>query len=440
MKKVKNICIVGGGSAAYMLASYMSVQAPVIKITMIVPEKEPIIGVGEATLLDFKPFMNACGLRDEQEWMEATDAIYKCGINHVGWREDGQDVWHPFGPFDPPLLQQFKNESYKFFVEEVLPYYKEVVGTTQITPYKGYHLDAQKWALYLKNNLIKNHNITFINKKIVKVKGDDECTGIIYDDGTTDSYDLYVDCTGLRAIFKNIGNPEFQDLSDYIVSNSACATRIKYKDKNKEQFSYTQPNATDDGWCWVTPIKTRIGSGWIYNDEFLSEEGAELAMKKYWGEDRLVDGKFNHIHWKTGYNKNMWRNNVVSIGLSSGFIEPLESTGISFYLSAAAIFSDLTRKGYIVSDTITIFNSQMRLKYNEALDFVLAHYNPDSVFRNTPFWNKVKKCKSTSTLKERHSNYLKYGALSELISPPEMFQAHSWATVFEGFYKDGYFK
>ena len=82
----------------------------------------------------------------------------------------------------------------------------------------------------------------------------------------------------------------------------------------------------------------------------------------------------------------------------------------------------------------------MRLKYNEALDFVLAHYNPDSVFRNTPFWNKVKKCKSTSTLKERHSNYLKYGALSELISPPEMFQAHSWATVFEGFYKDGYFK
>jgi len=455
MKKIKNICIVGGGSAGYMLASYMSAQAPVIKITMIVPEKEPTVGVGEATLLDFKPFMDACGLYNEKEWMYATDATYKCGINHTGWRKDGQDVWHSFGQFKESVVErvgtegivtqnkfeQFKwaKKPYKFFVEEILPHYNIVIDELRISPNKGYHLDSQKWANYLKNNLITKYNVTFINKKIIKVNGTDKCTGIVYDDGTADSYDFYIDCTGFAAIFKDIGNLEFQDLSDYILSNSACATHISYKDIDKEQFAYTRPDATDDGWCWTIPIKTRIGSGWVYNDEFLDEEGAEVAMKNYWGEDRIIDGKFTHLHWKTGYNKNMWRDNVISIGLSNGFIEPLESTGISFFLNASASFVDRIKKGFILPDDITMFNSQMGLKYQEAGDFVLAHYNPDSVFRNTPFWNKVKKGKSTSSLEKRHSNYLEYGARNELLSLNDNFANHSWATVFEGFYKDGYF-
>ena len=446
MKKVTDLCIVGGGSAGYMLASYISAQAPVINVTMIVPEKEPVIGVGEATLLDFLPFMHACGLFNEREWMQSTDATFKCGINHVGWREDGQDVWHSFGEMDvnnPDDFKQLKKDghdlTYKFFVESILPSYNTVVNRIELGPKRGYHLDAQKWANYLRKNLIDNHNVTFINKKITKINGTDRCTGIVYEDGTTDSYDFYVDCTGFASIFNDIGNIEFQDLSDYILSNSACAAHVSYKDINKELFAYTRPEATDDGWCWTIPIKTRIGSGWVYNNEFLTEENAELAMKKYWGEDRIIDGEFTHIHWKTGYNKNMWRDNVVSIGLSNGFIEPLESTGISFFLNASRTFTDRIKKGYVLSDDPMMFNSQMGLKYQEATDFVVAHYNPDSVFRNTPFWNKVKELKSTPSLRERHSNYLKYGPIPGLRSENDSFADHSWAVVFEGFYKDGYF-
>lgn len=443
--KTENICIVGGGSAGYMCAAYL-LKNTNFKVSMVVPENTMPVGVGEATLLGFIEFMGKCGFEYEIEWMVECDAIYKCGILYTDWIEDGRDVLHPFAQFHENFFIEYANKNYSYdsFLKKVLPHYKLLIEEGKVTGARGYHLDASKFVDFMSNKL-EESSLIKINKRIESFNENDD--GLIdyisFEDGTKESFDLYIDCTGFNSPFKEYGDADFQDLSDYFTGNAACACPVKYSDDEethkKQMIAVTNPKGSDLGWIWNTPVASRIGTGLVYNNECNTRKEAEDELKRVYGEENII-GEFNHINYTPGYQKRSWRGNVCSIGLSSGFIEPLESTGIDIFQSQIMTMTDYIKKSYSTETEIIRYNSTISVRYDEAIDYVSGHYYPSSIWRNSEFWEKTKNNKISESLMIRYNKYQRDKAVfGNTIQDGAMFGHQSWSTVFESFFPNPMF-
>jgi len=440
--KAERICIIGGGSAGYMAAAYLLNQTN-FDVTMVVPKKNNPIGVGEATLLGFIDFMGKCGMPYEIEWMHECDAIYKCGILYTDWREDGKDVWHPFAQFHENFFKEYANKGYSYdsFIKKILPHHRLLTEELNVTVARGYHLDAKKFVDFLDKKLDES-NLTKIRKTISDVTEENGLIkSVTFDDGTSEEYDLFIDCTGFNSPFKEYGSTEFVDLSDYFTGNAACACPIKYSEdeetKREQMMAVTNPKGSDLGWIWNTPVSTRIGTGLVYNSECNTREEAEAEMIRVYGEENII-GEFNHINYTPGYHKKSWRGNVCSIGLSSGFIEPLESTGIDIFQAQIMTLTDYIKKGFASENDRIRYNSTIANRYEEGTDYVTGHYYPPSIWRSSPFWEKTKNNKVSETLMIRYEKYQRDKMMfGNSICDTCMFGHQSWATLFEGFFPDG---
>ena len=431
--QVKSICIARGGSAGWLAAAHLlnifsNKDTPDVNITLVESPNIPIIGVGEATLLGFDKFLTEyCNIPFEL-WTKECDATIKLGTKFSNWFDDSLDIWAPFlvpmvkannNHFDlidlciraevpKPNFDSSRSAWWEISIEDQKIPSSAALDSNSPNPHGvAYNLDAIKLANFL-SKWCKNKypHLTHIKKDIDKpiVKdGSSEwnCKYIerlLLKDGSTIQADLFLDCTGFKKVLSNaIPGNDWTTPGDMLFVNSAVASQINYKDDNESQHPYVDAVAHDLGWIWKTPIKDRIGSGLCYNSSITSKQDAEDAFVEYWGKDRLRTGEFNHIDFTPGYNAKNWRANVIPVGLSSGFVEPLESSGLALMINCMAPLAGCIANGEYTPEHMNLYNERLAFVYQNTIDFIGLHYfnNP----RTGPFWKLVeKKYDSTQSL------------------------------------------
>ena len=435
MKGTSSICIVGGGSAGWMIASLLRRQLPPhFEISIVDPPTIPSVGVGEATLANFGNFMEQCGF-NEAQWIDEVAGLYKCGIVFEDWIKENHKIWHSFSGIQyveqTNSVSLHKNTSeaddHDSFSRKCLINYTCSVENNKVDGGIGYHLDAKKLALFLKNNTV---GVKIFEEAVEKIEHiDSEVSTVLLKDGTKIKADLFVNCTGWSSIFSEaIKHAKWIDRSGDMPVNIAVAAPIEYVDEALEMHPYTTAKCLDIGWMWVTPIQSRIGSGIIFNSSITSVEEAKSKFDSIWGDRRLAE--FNVLRWEPKYNSESWLGNVVSIGLSSGFVEPLESSGLALIAEAGYSLLGRIRKGFYNLTDILAHNAKMTLDYEETMDFVRLHYLNSTY--TSKFWDMVGEQKLTESLKERISLYEKFGYSNVFLPWGAIFASHSWITLFEG--------
>jgi flavin-dependent dehydrogenase len=388
---VNNITIVGGGTSGWLTAAYL-LKNTVCNITVVDKEVGTPVGVGEGTLLGFKHFLTECGFKQE-EWFDAIDATYKAGILFPQFNGDKNLVWHPFilnmdySKYDANVyealtyIEQEKiNELMMFFNISL----ENKIDLNNLNSAYAMHIDCSKLVIWLQEKILSR--ITLIKSEVVAINRTDNIINhLTLKNGDTINSDLFVDCTGFNQVLQH--SPQRTDLTNRLFCDTAVAGHVPYIDAEVECMPYVECPAVDHGWIWKIPVRSRTGTGLVFNRSITSIDEAKQYLCKHWN-DRITPDDLKVIDWTPYYNKNMWDGNVVAIGLSGGFIEPLESTGIGSITNAIIYLTHSINTGYYNECDIEIFNSTMSALYEDAIDFVNMHYIYTD--KNTPFWNHVK--------------------------------------------------
>ena len=391
LQKIKHIAILGGGTSGWLAAAYLLNNIENIKITVIDKEVGTPVGVGEGTLLNFGDFLKSCGFSID-EWFPAVNATYKTGILFPGWGQKDKEVWHPF-LMNPNVLEDVRlmdlwtaNQEMPF-KEYGIPCYKSCVVEKKIdvTEKIGYHVDCGLLVNFIKNKII--HKINFIQSEMISVSRNvnRDIEHLELKNGQNVEADLFLDCSGFKHLLNDM--PKRVNLSGRLFCNTALAAHIPYIDRKKEMNPYVVSEAVDCGWIWNIPVTNRIGSGIVFNRDITDIEEAKDIFVKYW-DYRITKEQLKLIDWTPFYNENFWQNNVVSIGLSAGFIEPLESTGIALIMEGIHQLAERILDNFYTENEVTLYNQTMKCFFEECIDFVSMHYSETD--RSDPFWQNVK--------------------------------------------------
>lgn len=426
--KVDSVIIVGGGTSGWLTAAYLCNNHPDVEITVVDKEVGTPVGVGEGTLLQIGPFLSECGF-EFSEWFPAVDATYKSAILFANWQGKGKDVWHPFYKgnrvIDPQtkLYDLWSQAQELDFKKIAMAYYDSSVLHNSVDAnnlkHYGYHIDCSKLVEFIQQKL--KNKIKLIKSDVVDILYNDESiSSLKLKNSETVSADLFVDCTGFKGLLKR-SNKRI-NLEGRLFCNTAIAAHIPYKDRDSELHPYVISEAVDHGWIWNIPVSSRIGSGLVFNRNITDVEEAKEYFVNYW-DHRISKENCKVIDWTPFYNEDMWYDNIVSIGLSAGFIEPLESTGIALITSGVTQLSNAIRTQYYTTDDVDFFNLQMKIMFEDCVDFVSMHYANNE--RDTKFWSYVN---SIWTPSAKMSHYL-----NKLANPSaEIPNAGKFHSVFDG--------
>lgn len=405
---VKNIVIVGGGSAGWISAAYMSKHLEGVKITLIESPDVPVVGVGESTVPPLVDFMRSLGI-EEKEWMSECNAVYKSAICFQGFYDKNDPpFWFPFARAwqvaDRPankywLYKHYTDDKFsdRFSLYDYCGLVPEICRqgkTVRSIPGVGYayHFDAAEFGKVLKKYSLKN-GVEYISDTVTRVVQNEDGTikEVELKDGTPVAGDLFIDCTGFRSLLlgQTLDEP-FDEFYDSLFNDRAMAIRVPYEDKEKEMDSYTHCAAMSSGWVWNTPLYNRIGTGYVYSSKHQSEDEAEQEFRNHLGEARVKDVNALHIKIRVGKHRRTWVKNCVGVGLSSGFIEPLESTGIQIFQSEVHLLTEVLKgkNDYNIAD-IASYNASITMFLELIRDFLVCHYALTSR-EDTPYWKDVK--------------------------------------------------
>jgi len=391
--KTETITIVGGGTSAWLAAAFLYHNHPAIKITVVDKEIGNSIGVGEATLLSFKVFMQECGFPVE-DWIVKIKAGYKTGIMFTNWTESGNDIWHPFFKGNRKINQDYHLWDVWSLVQDLdfktyaTGSYSSSVLNNAVDPTGSdvaYHIDCGKLVLYIQDQL--KDKIRIIKSEVVDVVRVNEETidHLKLNNGLLVKSDLYIDCTGFHSILRK--SQKRVDLSDRLFVNTAVVCQVPYKDRTSEFKPYAVCDAVDHGWIWKIGVSDRIGSGMVFNRNITDIEEAKKYFVDYW-DGRISKDRVRAINWDPFYNEDPWVGNVVQIGLSHGFIEPLESTGIGLITVGVTQLSNALFEQWTTQNDKDFFNTFMKTLFEDCVSFVSMHYANNN--RNTEFWKHVR--------------------------------------------------
>jgi hypothetical protein len=407
IKQINKILIVGGGSAGWMTAALLLKFYPDKEITVVESPNIPTIGVGESTLGRIKNFCAMLEI-DELDFMSFTDASYKMSIKFTDfYQKDGGYFHYPFGK--PFMLDQDWGMRYWMFRKALYPetdnrdfvntYFpaaalfeknKFTTDTAGLGNYNptldaAYHFDAVKFALWLNEKYCKPRGVKHILGTISQVHQDEQgVSKLTLEDGRALSADLYIDCSGFRSLL--LGDAlkvPFESYSDILPNNKAWACQVPYIDKETEIEPFTNCTAIGNGWCWNTPLWSRIGTGYVYSDKYISDEAALEEFKNYLCSDKMViprtraqidQLKFRQVPFKVGIHQQTFVKNVVAIGLSAGFIEPLESNGLFSVHEFLFLLLKTLLRGPVTQWDRDVYNTSVNFLYKNFAHFVAMHY------------------------------------------------------------------
>ncbi|QCH24979.1 tryptophan halogenase family protein [Mycobacteroides salmoniphilum] len=360
---LEDVVIVGGGTAGWMTASYLKVAfGDRITVTVVESGRIGAIGVGEATFSTIRHFFEYLGL-EEHEWMPSCCATYKLGIRFQDWRQPGHHFYHPFerqrvvdgfsltdwwlnnprsDSFDRDCFltgtlcdnekspRRLDGSLYMATGGEGAAYRTTLSEQEEQFPY-AYHFDASLLADFLRDFAVRR-GVRHVVDDVVDVLQDDR--GWISHVRTRAhggiGGDLFIDCTGFAGLLlgRAMGEP-FESYQGSLLNDRAVALRVPTDQDRRHLPPYTTATARDAGWIWSIPLFGRIGSGYVYAADYCSPEDAERALRDFVGP--AAEGlEADHIRMRIGRSRRSWARNCVAIGLASGFVEPLESTGIFF--------------------------------------------------------------------------------------------------------------
>lgn len=424
---VKSILIVGGGSSGWMTAAAIAKQLPDIKVTLVESNSIPTIGVGESTIGHINQFLHLLGLKDE-DWMPHCNATYKTSIKFIDFRENPSEEPHtfhyPFGLFDMTdkprgLMDWFlyktkhpelDNKNFaEFFHDNILMTDANKMTRNEDRMIRGfyfdsdtaYHMDAALFGMYLRDHICSPAGMEHIVDTVVDatIDTDGSIKEIITQNSGNLTADLYIDCTGFRSLLleQKLG-VEFLSFDNTLLNDSAIATVIPYIDKEKEMENYTSCTAIEAGWVWNIPLWNRIGTGYVYSSKYATQEEAEAQFRKHLKSNRMIfadaaradAAEFKHIKIKHGVHDHAWEKNVVGIGLSNGFIEPLESTGLMLTHECIVkmIATLKMRQGRVTQFDVDMFNHAFNEQIRGFKEFISQHYAL-SMRNDTPYWKMV---------------------------------------------------
>jgi flavin-dependent dehydrogenase len=405
---IENIVIVGGGTSGWMSASYLKKSFPDINITVIEAPTIPRIGVGEATTPNLHTaFWKHLGI-DEKIWMKRINATFlEMGIKFVNWSKNPNpeiedSYYHLFGVLSNhnglPLSHYW---AYRRLIEgnnerfDYSCYPEPIIADAKASPRnlsgikKGnyaWHFDAKLMAEYLKEISI-SWGVSLIPEHVISAKKDMNgmINSVLTSEGNEIKGDLFIDCTGFRStLIGGFMEEPFIDYSQSLLCNGAVATQLPSSDDQNGINPFTISTAMNAGWSWKIPLLGRYGAGYVYSDKFQSEDQSIEEFSKFLNIDPMKQN-WNRIKFKVGRRRRAWVKNCVGIGISTNFLEPLESTAI--YLTFAAIyqlakfFPDKNCDERLIKQ----FNTEVNYSYDDCKDFVQIHYITTK--RNdTAFW------------------------------------------------------
>lgn len=444
--KVKDVVIVGGGTAGWITAALMvKVLGKTINITLIESDKIGTVGVGEATIPPIIPFNTALGI-DEKEFLKATKGTLKLGIEFENWKQKGDKYMHAFGgigknfPFcdfyhfwvksqQLGYESKFGDFSFNYCAAKKSRFAKvnHIEGTNLRGIEYAYHFDAGLYAKFLRN-FSEKLGVNRIEGTINKVQVNDDngyVKSVKMESGTTVVGDLFVDCTGLKALLiEETLNTGYEDWSHWLPCDRAIAIPCEPVDPI---LPYTKSIAHGAGWQWRIPLQHRIGNGLVYSSKHMSDDEAKKLLLA--NLDGKPIGESKVIPFRTGRRRKQWNKNVVAIGLSSGFFEPLESTNIHLIQTAVTRLLKFFPHVGIKDSEINEFNEQSKIESERMRDFIILHYK-QNLRDDTSFWRECQRMDIPDSLTKKMKLFEQTGKLFR--EQDELFTEVAWQQVMIG--------
>lgn len=404
------IVIVGGGTAGWLTAAFLQNQLPhtlnrPVAITVIEAEDIPTVGVGEATIPSIRQTLAACGI-EEHLFLKNCGATFKQGIEFINWRDDPQErgtnsYFHPFGD---QIMVAGRDATWQWLQlppDERGAYAEQFSVQAEIArsgrapksftdkPYDGalayaYHLDAGKLAQFLKT-LSKGRGVCHKVQKVVAIERDgDDISALRLDNDERIVADLFVDCTGFAARLINSDKQNtFNSLSGTLFVDRAVVTRVE-NDSLADVIGYTKSTAQSAGWIWDIALQDRRGLGHVYSSRYIDDDAAKAELAAYVRQP-VEELETRRLDMRIGYHDQQWRGNCVAIGLSSGFLEPLESTGIYLIEMANWAMLEFVPRYLGGAQPQASYNRILHNHYDNIADFLKLHYCLSNR-RDTAFW------------------------------------------------------
>lgn len=445
--KITEVVIAGGGTAGWMAAASMSkLLGKKFNITLIESDEIGTVGVGEAAIPTLTAFHRLLGI-DEQAFMKATHATFKLGINFENWQHGDDEYMHGFGRVGKDCwageFQHFwlhgkqHNIDYAFdsYCPEIQAAKAEKFALSKGGLNYSYHLDATLYAKFLRE-FSEKLGVTRIEGKITEVNknsktGDIE--SIALENGKLIEGQLFIDCTGFAGLLiEKALHTGYEDWSHWLPNDSAVAVQTK---SVSAPLPYTRSIAHDSGWQWQIPLQHRVGNGLVFCSKYLSDDDAKDLLLKNINGEPLTQPRV--IKFKTGRRRKGWNKNCVALGLSSGFLEPLESTSIHLIMSGVLRLIRLFPFQGISPAAVNEYNLQLTSELEHIRDFIIMHYHATKR-EDSPFWQYCKNMEVPESLKQRIDLFKETGRI--FTNDGELFRVDSWAQVMlgQGVYPEQY--
>ncbi|WP_082579895.1 DUF6445 family protein [Pelomonas sp. Root1444] len=439
-KPVRRVVIAGGGTAGWMVAAGLSkCLGKHYDIRLVESEEIGTVGVGEATIPTLHLMHEILDL-DEREFIQATQATFKLGISFENWRNVGENYFHSFGKtgkghwtagFHHFWLEGRKRGLASDYGDYCLELRAGLDNRFALLPDNGinyaYHFDATLYGQYLRR-FAEDIGVQRIEGKIAKVHTDaasGDVTGLQLDGGALIEGDFFIDCTGMRALLlgETLGVP-YESWSHWLPCDSALAVQTTLVG---EPVPYTRSIAHPWGWQWRIPLQHRVGNGLVFSSQHISDDEAKAVLLANVEGEVLRPPRV--IKFTPGQREVVWKKNVVAIGLSSGFLEPLESTSIHLIQKGMTRLVELFPTDGIRQSDIDEYNQQAREQIEVIRDFIILHYHVTHR-TDSAFWRQCRDMDVPPLLKHRIQHFRDTARI--MLRQGELFAENSWVQVMMG--------
>ena len=450
----KKIVILGGGTAGWMAANLFVRRwtDDQVSVSLVESPDIGIVGVGEGSTPFLERFFRILGVADS-EWMPRCNATYKLGLSFSGWSPgSGIDSYsHPFlsqtdhftdrafvaNCHSRRLGLDVNTQPDDFFINSLLVNQRKGPNAPENFPFiigYGYHFDAGLLGQYL-GELAVSRGAKHVQAKIVEVekKPDGNIAALVCEDGERIEADIFVDCTGFASLLmqKSLG-VKFESFKSNLFNDSAVVMPTPADDSPRpETISYAMSN----GWCWKIPLTNRFGNGYVYSSDFISADDAETELRTFLGT-LDSDEEARHLKMNVGQLEKHWEKNCIALGLSQGFIEPLEATALLLVQQAIEMFVARYEKGNFSAEFRDDYNAAVHERFERVRDYIVAHYKLNTR-DDSEYWKANRdNMELSSSLRHILDVWYRRGDLTKEIQRQDIeshFTSLSWHCLLAGY-------
>ncbi|MGB0513747.1 MAG: tryptophan halogenase family protein [Wenzhouxiangellaceae bacterium] len=440
MSAIRDVVIVGGGTAGWMAAAALAKTfGERLNIRLIESDAIGTVGVGEATIPPIKNFNLLLEL-DQADFLREVNGTFKLGIEFINWGQLGESYFHPFAPHG---VDTWAAQFHHYWVRA-----RQLGDTTPLDEFSletcmaragrfgnrsgrpanyAYHFDAAGYAALLRK-LSENMGVERIEGKVIDVAQHGE-SGLIksvtLDGGATIAGELFIDCSGFRALLieQTLGTG-WEDWSQWLRSDRAVAVQTE---STRPPLPYTRATARSCGWQWNIPLQHRVGNGLVYCSDYLDDDAAAKMLLDNLDGRPITDPR--PIRFRTGRRLQQWNRNCVALGLSSGFLEPLESTSIHLIQNSIIRLIKLFPREAIDPVEVAQFNREVRTEIEQIRDFIILHYHVNQR-ADSRYWIDCREMSVPESLRHKIELFARNGRIFR--ENNELFGEVSWTAVMIG--------